>query len=131
MSIKEIREAIAAAIDTTGIVISTPYVTDQVNTPQAMVIRGDITYDDTFDGTAAYEFVVTVYVTRSAGAGQELLDDLSEPHGASSLKEALEADPDLKEVVDYAVVTGAGTPRVEVIGDSQYLAADFFVRAVR
>lgn len=127
--IAEVRTAIAAAVE--SVVKATPYVTDQVNVPQATVARGEILYDDTMDGTAAYEYVVTVFVARtSIQDAQSYLDELAEPQGVTSLKEALESHTGLADLVDYAVVTRASPPRNEVVGETQYLAADFFVKAV-
>lgn len=127
-TIAEVREAIALAVE--SVVKATPYVTEQVNTPQAVVVRGEINYDDTMDGTAAYDYVVTVYATRDARHAQEFLDELSEPEGTGSLKAAVESHSGLADLVHYAVVYRASTPRAEIVGETPYIAQDFTVRAV-
>lgn len=126
MTIADIREALAAAIEATG-VKATAYVTDQVNTPQAVVRRGELNYSDSFDGEARYDFTITVYATREARAGQEYLDALVEPEGFTSMKAAVENDTALKEHIHYATVTRASPVNEAVVGETQYLAVDFSV----
>lgn len=128
-TIADVRAALALAVE--AVVKATPYQTDQVNTPQAMIVRGDISYDDDFDGSAAYEYIITVYAARRVVHAQEYLDELAEPSGTTSLKAVVEAHEGLRDLVQYAVVTSASPVRLENVGEAQYLAADWIVKVIK
>lgn len=129
--IEEVRQAIADALINSCDLPTTAYITEQVNTPQAMVAAGDITYDDDMDGTALYEYTIVVYLPRSAEWSQQYFDTLAEP-GELSLKAAIEGDVNLKALIEYAVVSRASAVRTENVGEppntTSYLVRDFDVK---
>lgn len=130
MSLTEVRRAIAAAIEATG-VKSTPYVTDQVNTPQAVVVRGEINYNHTFDPTHAYTYTIRVYATRTNPAyAQEFLDDLADPDHAKSIKTAVETDEALAALIQHVSVTTASITQTATVGETEYLFVDFTTEVV-
>lgn len=128
-TIAEVREAIADAV-TLHSTKATAYFTDQANVPQAMVLSGEISYDDSMDPTNLYEYTVSVYATREPKPGQQYLDECAEPSGGLSIKEAIEEDERLAALVHYAVVRRALPVRQETIGETLYLARDFEVQVV-
>lgn len=128
MSLADIREALAAAVS--NVVECTPYVTDQVNTPQGVIVRREVTYKRSFDGESRYQFTISVYATRSPEYGQQFLDELVEPEGPTSLKEAVESDAGVGAAAHYATVNTASPVLERVVGETTYLAVDFDVEVV-
>lgn len=108
---------------------ATPYITDAIATPQAVVSLNQVDYDLVFDrGADIWNYTVGVFAPRSSErATQILLDDLREPAAPTSLKTVLEGDSALAALVDYVVVRTASPVQTTVVGAVQYLFVEFDV----
>lgn len=135
MSLSGIREAMGTALRTITVnsrpLYATPYLTDKVTPPHAMV-ECEIDYDMTFGRTGdVYRFVVMVYAQRdSEREGQRYLDTLRDPSSSSSVKQVLETNATLDGVVDYARVARAGRVVIQTVGNVDYLMVEFEVEVV-
>lgn len=133
-TIKELREAIAAAINNIDGLRASHLILEQVSPPQATVFRKPWTYDEVQHGPSedaprTYLFGVHVYVSRTADrAGQELLDDYAEPFADKSIKQTIESNDDLLDLCDYVLVTEVGEVLVTTIDQVEYLMEDFTVQ---
>jgi hypothetical protein len=134
-TITEVREAIAAAVETIDGLRAVSYVADQVNPPVAHVYRkGPIVYDEVQHGPGEYAadtltFGVQVYASRTSDrVGQDLLDGYAEQTGDTSIKETVESDAALTALVDWALVTDVGPVEVVTIGAIDYYREDFTVQ---
>lgn len=134
-----IRAALAEAAATVsglptddGTMRASAYILDTVNPPIVMFTPGDMDYDGTFGhGEDTRPYIGIVIVGRVAEvAAQDLLDDLRETSGVTSLKAAIEADRTLGGLVDGVQVTSFSGPRPRTYGDITYLSADVTVRVI-
>lgn len=126
--IADIRSAIAAAIREGCEIRASDLVVDNVNPPQAVVFRDSVDYSQDFDGGTAYVFRVIVYANRiGERSGQILLDELTEPSGDRSLKEAVEENEALKDLVDWVTVVGASATQSTLVGETAYLTTTWTV----
>lgn len=132
MTINAVRQALSDAVDSITGIRSTPYIPDQINTPQAVISLRGIDYDLTFGrGADTWNYVVQVFAARTAEKqAQQLLDTLSEPSGATSLKTVVEADSGLAALVEYARVRTVSPVQVATIGSNDYLVIEFEVEVV-
>lgn len=90
-----------------------PYVQTNPVLPSAEVIPGEVQYDETFGrghDTCKATIRVTVGEITDEGA-QRLLREFRDPAGARSIKEAVEADDTLGELVQGLHVTAASPAR--------------------
>lgn len=135
----DIRAALAAAaanvsgLDTEdGTIRTSAYILDTVNPPIVMFTPGDMDYDGTFhQGEDTRPYVGIVILGRVAEvAAQDMLDDLRETTGTTSLKAAIESSRTLGGLVDAVQVTSFSGPRPRTYGDITYLSADVTVRVV-
>jgi hypothetical protein len=131
--ISDIRDALAARIDTIPGLRATAVVTGQVSVPVAIVRPAAgvfITYDETFDGAAAFVFDVTLLVsTASDRTAQALLDSYLSGTGSSSVLGCLQQDPTLGGVVSFsALISGSGYGNIDYSGVT-YLGATLTVEA--
>lgn len=130
---KQLRDAIATAVDGLAGLRATSHITDQVNAPQAMVWRKGYTFDDTMHGPAENAprtilFGVRVYAGRvSERAAQDLLDDLAEQSGAATVKQVVETNSALDALCDWVLVKDVGDVTIVTVGAIDYLAEDFNV----
>lgn len=125
----EIREAIADQISAaiTDLAVH-PRSPGSINPPAAVVRRRVTTYDVTFDGADDTTYGVTVFVSfANTDVGTEQLDDYLAPSGAKSIPAAIEADPTLGGVVDFAHVSSAEGEKVTVYADISYLSAELVI----
>ena len=133
MSLTTIRQALADALEgVEGLTVS-PYVTDQVLTPHAMVALRGIDYDLVFGrGADTYNFVVSVYVSRTLEDEQQaLLDRIADPTDASCLKALLEADAVVSAAgVDYIRVRSVNQIDEKLVGALPYLFVDYELEVV-
>jgi hypothetical protein len=107
-TIKEIREAIAARLDTIDGLHVYRNVPGTLNVPAAVVYGPEVDYDIAIE-TDEYRFSVVFYVSRTSESdGQDRLDDYLEPAGATSTKAAVEADVTLGGKVDSVYVESVG-----------------------
>lgn len=133
MTIATIRDALSDAVATvTGISRATPYITDQVSPPHAVVMLQEVDYDLVFGRNGdTYNFSVAVYADRaSEKQAQILFDTLRDPSGATSLKTVVEANAALAAVVDYARVRTASPIQAANVAGTDYLVVEFTVEVV-
>lgn len=136
MSLATCREAISDALDGIDGLRSVPYVSDQVNTNQAVLSRGEVTYHLVFGAASAtqhtYLFTVSVFVNRTAErSAQVFLDTLVDASHANSVPAALEdAAVESAAGADSLVVKTASPVGVMTVGAVEYLTVDFEVEAV-
>lgn len=131
MTIQGIRDGLKARLETIQGLRASDVIPEQITPPIAVISVGTIDYAQSFSsaGLTAYNFVVTVFVSRpSSRTGQNLLDDYMEPSGATSVKEALEAVPGLSGNAQDVFVSGVNNVGSVTLEDSNtYLTADFAV----
>jgi len=123
-SIADVREALAAACR----IRATAYVTESVNTPVAVIARGEVNYDLVMGrGADMWNYTITVYVSLDEKRAQKYLDDLCEPTGATSLKTLVEADTALAALIDYVVIRTVSEVQSATVGTVDYLLVVFTV----
>ena len=124
-----IRTALADAIGSIKGLRVSATVPDNPNPPVAIVVPVSVSYDTAFGrGLDTYQFSVMVIVGRmSERTAQNSLDAYINPTGASSLKTAVESDVTLGGACQNARVTGVVNYGSLLIGDTEYLSADFQV----
>lgn len=128
-----IRDALGEALETLPGWNVARYVPDAVTTPQLVIASGGVTYDVTMGrGADELRLVVSAYVSRTAeGDQQALLDELLEPDGVGSLKEAVEAASVSTDAgVHYFRVRSASAPDGQTVGALPYVLMDFEVEVV-
>lgn len=102
----QVRQALADACATV-ITRSKPYMEPKPEPPALCVIPNQVTYGQTFDNGLTVTADLWVYVSPAdLVKAQQAIDTYMAPDGALSLKAAIEADPSLGGVVDYARVIG-------------------------
>lgn len=129
-TVTQIRQGLADAIRTVPALRSYPLVPDSFVTPAAMVFGPErIRYDSTMArGSDEYRFPVRLYVGRVDEKGaQEKLDAYVSGEGGQSIKGAIEADPSLGGVVDFARVEEARNYGPYQSGSANYLGVEFAV----
>ncbi len=131
MSITDIRSGIADNLSAiTGLRVASE-IPDNPSPPIAVVQLRSITYDGAFGkGLAVYSFVISVIVARVAERNaQRRLNDYADNEGASSVKQAIEADKTLGGAAFDCRVETLDNIGVVQLGDADYMAADFTVTA--
>lgn len=128
MTIRLIRNAIAANLATIPGLRTSADIPDNPSPPIAVVALETVEYDGAFaGGLTEFNFVITVLASRaSERAAQTRLDGFTST-GANSVKKAIESDKTLGgEAFDVRVtrMTNIGTVS---LGEINYLAADFAV----
>lgn len=127
-TIAQIREGIAARLSTiAGLhVYSKP--PGSIISPAAVVTRRRTPYDVTFDGVDDHTFAVTVFVSfANSDVAHDLMDTYVAPAGASSIVAAINADPTLGGLVDFANVVSAEGERLVDYAGVAYLSVDFII----
>lgn len=101
-TLKQIREGIAAKLNTIPNIQASAYMLSNPTPPAAHVIPGEIDYDQTMQrGMDMWTLTVQVFVALVTDKGGQLrLDAMLAPTGTSSVKAAIEADKTLGGVVD-------------------------------
>lgn len=131
MTIQDIRDGLRDRLQTITGLRASDTIPEQINPPIAVVSVGTIDYAQSFggNGLTAYNFVVTVFVSRpSTRSGQNLLDNYMEPSGATSVKATLETVPGLSGASQDVFVSGVNNVGSVTLEDSNtYLTADFAV----
>jgi hypothetical protein len=80
------------------------------------------------DGEDDTTFAVTVLVSwADQVTAQETLDEYLASTGAKSIKAAIDADPTLDDIVDFAHATIVEDERIAQFNGTDYLAADIVV----
>lgn len=128
-SISQIRAALKTRLDTISGLNVYDTIPGQVNTPAVVIRRRRGPTPATFGNERHdYEFALTV-VTSPADdrAAQEKLDVFLSGDGASSIIEVLDADSDLQDLVDFAIVRDIEEDSLLEYGGTSYLGADIVV----
>lgn len=126
-SLAEVRAALAAQIRArlgTGVRVHERY-PDGLNVP-AVVIRRESTQYDTTQGGQSNDLTLSAVVFvdfASPRTAQELLDQFTDPTGDYSIAAAVNSDPTLGGVVDFATVTEAGPDELSNVQGVDYLSA--------
>ena len=124
-----IRQGLADAVGAINGLRVSATVPDSPAPPVAIVVPVDISYDTSFGrGMDTYRFSVLVIVGRMAErSAQNSLDAYCAPTGDYSIKAAVNADKTLGGACQNATVTGMVNYGSLVVGDTEYLSADFQV----
>lgn len=126
-TIAQLRDGLAGRLATITGLRASAVVPEQINPPVAVVSLDRIEYDSTLArGADRFIFTVTVLVSRPAErSGQAAIDAYAASSGATSVKEAIEAEATLGGVaMDCHVTQMRGVSPVS-IGDQTYLSAEF------
>jgi hypothetical protein len=114
-TVKDIRQALAQAVETTGLRCE-PYLSDQINPPCAMVGRREKSPDLVFtEVTQVDPFYISVWVPRAEErTGQEMLDEYFDRTGVLSIKAAIEDGDNWATSlgVDYCKLLSWGEPQL-------------------
>ncbi len=126
-------EGIEARLATISGLRVTSFVPDQINVPAAFVGVPPISaYHQTF-GMGRFAVDPTVTVLTSAAydrLGQLALADYANPTGPSSIRAAVEADKTLGGVVDDCIVVDFQPLGLVKVGEIDYTAGLFTLRAI-
>jgi hypothetical protein len=132
VSIRGVREGIAANLDAIVGMHVLAYIPGNPSPPMAVVFPTRVTFDTAMArGSDEYEMAVRVIVSRADERGaQDTLDAFCDSFGPLSVKEAVESDRSLggaaaslrlTDITDYGPVT---------IGETTFLAATFVVQVI-
>jgi len=122
-----LRTALAAQLATIRGLRTAATVPDNPAPPVAVIVPVNVEYDTSFGrGTDTYTFSVLLIVGRmSERTAQTTLDAYINPTGATSIKAAINADPTLGGACQSARVTNMVNYGSLIVGDTEYLSADF------
>jgi hypothetical protein len=127
-TVQQIRTGIKTRLDTIDGLRAQASWTDSVNSPAAIVVRRSTEFDTSFDAESDdYGFAVTVLIKLSNQRAQETLDAYLAGSGASSIRAAINGDPTLGGVVDFARAASVGRDRIVEWAGIKYLAADVVI----
>ena len=128
-SVSSLRDGIKANLATITGLRTTDTVPDNPSPPIAVCLPLGITFDNAFHrGMTTYNFSVLVIVNRvSERTAQNSLDAYVSSTGSSSIKLALETDKTLGGVAYDVRVTEVRNYGEIVIGEINYLSAEFNV----
>jgi hypothetical protein len=127
-SVQEIREGIDDRLATIAGLRHDPNVPGTINPPHAFVKRRQTVFGVSMDGEDDLTFAVTVMVSwADQQNAQETLDEYLASTGAKSIKAAIDADPTLDDIVDFAHATLVEDERIAQFNGVDYLAADIIV----
>jgi hypothetical protein len=122
-----LRTALATQLATIRSLRTAATVPDNPAPPVAVVVPVNVEYDTSFGrGMDTYTFSVLLIVGRmSERSAQTTLDAYINPTGATSIKAAINADPTLGGACQSARVTNMVNYGSLIVGDTEYLSADF------
>jgi hypothetical protein len=133
-SVSAIRDGLADRLGTIPGLRVSDTVPGQVSTPAVIIKPGArgrdaIVFDQTFGrGSDALTFSVMVLVsTASDRTAQDALDAYLAGEGEMSVKEAIEEEDTLGQIVSFAHVTGVREYGLVEYGGVHYLGADFTI----
>lgn len=128
-SVSELRDGLKANLATITGLRTADTVPDNPNPPIAIVMPQGVTFDNAFArGMNTYSFAVLVVVNRvSERTAQNSLDAYVSSTGNSSIKLALESDKTLNGKAFDLRVTEMRNYGEIVIGEINYLSAEFTV----
>jgi hypothetical protein len=126
-TVQEIREGIKVRLDTIVGLRAHAGMPANVNAPAAVVSRRSTAFDSSTDSDDL-TFAVTVMVEHPEDPGSQVkLDAYLAGEGASSIRLAIDGDPTLGGVVDFATAVSVGRDRIVEWAGIKYLAADVVV----
>jgi hypothetical protein len=127
-TVQEIREGIDDRLATIAGLRHSPTVPTVPNPPHAYVKRRQTVFGVSMDGEDDTTFAVTVLMPwAEQKTAQETIDEYLASTGAKSIKAAIDADPTLGGIVDYAHATLVEDERITVFAGIEYLATDIVV----
>jgi hypothetical protein len=127
-TVQDIREGIDDRLATIAGLRHSPVVPGVINPPHAYVKRRQTNFGVSMDGEDDVTFAVTVLVSwADQTTAQETLDEYLASTGAKSIKVAIDADPTLGDIVDFAHATIVEDDRIVQFYGVDYLAADIVV----
>ena len=128
-SISELRAGIKTNLATISGLRVSDFQPDNINPPVAIVFPIGVNYDETFQrGMQTYTFSVQVIVGRqSERSGQNSIDAYSSSTGASSIKLAIESNKTLGGKAFDTRVTDMRNYGELLVGEVNYLSAEFVV----
>jgi hypothetical protein len=128
-TIGEIRTALGTKLSTISGVHVRDFLPDQIVDPLITITPTSINYHGAMQGgLIEVEFRVLVVVSRvSERVAQTRLDAFASYSGASSVRAAIEADPSLGGVVEYAQVVGTTDIATADLNGAVYLVMDYTV----
>lgn len=127
----EIRQAVAQALKCINGLTPHPRYPGVINSPAAVVVRRETTYDPTFDVGADNTLAIRLFTSFSNLPGaQDRMDDYCAPDGDLSIRAAIDADPTLGGVVDSCRVTTAEDERITAFSGIDYLTVDLVLEVI-
>lgn len=124
--IEDIREEMAAALNSIDGLRSVPYITEEIAPPMALFdyeIEPDLVFAN---GAHVYTFTITVFAQRTdVVASQKLLDRLRDPSASTGVKQTLQEWSWTS--IDDLRVTAIGRVDPKTVGQSDYLIVDIEV----
>jgi hypothetical protein len=129
-TIAQIRDGLKARLDTIPGLRAHATMPDVLTGPAAVVSRRSTTFGTTMDGESDdLTCAVTLFIQYTGErVAQTSLDTYLGPTGANSVKAAVDGDPTLGGVVDYAEVVSAERDRIVEWAGIKWLAADLVVQ---
>jgi hypothetical protein len=128
-SISELRAGIKTNLATISGLRVSDFQPDNINPPVAIVFPISLNYDETFHrGMQTYTFAVQVIVGRvSERSGQNSIDAYCSSTGTNSIKLAIESDKTLNGKAFDLRVTDMRNYGELLVGEVNYLSAEFVV----
>ena len=121
-TVAAVRAALVGALESITSVRWYDQYPGQIVAPAGVVRRQVYSYGITFDGDTDATYAVTVYVPLTEVlTAQALIDTLLSPSGG--IYAAIETDPTLGGVVDYAIVTRATEDGLTSLSGIDHLSA--------
>ena len=129
---KDVRVALASAVQTGAGVRAIGWIPDSIPAPCATVGFREMDPRMVLSGAkSTYQMLVRLWAPRNeTRTAQDLLDDWCEPSGSLSVIEAIETGANWSQTIDYAQVTSIGELREQVRADDVYLTVDLEVEVV-
>lgn len=125
---EQIRDGIAAALEAIPDFQVYARPPGSIVVPAGVVRRRSTQFDVSFDGLVDTGWGVAVFVSfANTDVGTEKLDEYLSPTGTQSIKAAIDSDPTLGGVVDYARVVSAEGERVTNYAGTDYLSVEFVI----
>jgi hypothetical protein len=127
--LEEVRDAIAALVDTIPGLQGVPRMPGQITPPTAIPMLESVDFDSAMDrGSDDYTWVLMVFTSHSSETGQDLLMQYASGSGTKSVKAVFEADPTLGGLVFDANVTEVRPPGDYEMGAITYYAIPFVIQ---
>lgn len=129
-TVSQVKSGLATRLATITGLRALNYQPDQLNPPLSFSNLDSINYHRTMrTPMVEMQFTVSVIVARATERPSEYaLDAYTNPTGAGSIKEAIEADRTLGGVVDDLIVESATGIQTITANDGEYLGIEFLVR---